>query len=357
MQFLTTASVHLAGTPDKHGTALFANDHITVLARRRPSALLAMSDIDRFLQAATRENTRQSYQSAIRDFEVEWGGFLPATPDSVARYLANRADKHAANTLRQRLAALARWHLDQGFPDPTKAPVVRQVLRGIQTLYPVQEKRAKPFQIDQLIVVDSWLTTRADTAQAQGALGNELRYRRNKALFLLGFWHGFRGDELTRLQIEHVLITPGEGMTCFLPRTKGDRQFKGGNFKVPLLSRLCPVTAYDEWITAAALPDGPVFRAIDRWGNIRASGLNIDSLVPLLRAILHDAGVVEPDLYSAHSLRRGFASWATANGWDLKTLMEHVGWKNSQSAMRYIDSEDSFNQRRIEHALEPTAKK
>jgi integrase len=313
-----------------------------------------MSDIDRFLLAATRENTRQSYQSAIRDFEVEWGGFLPATADSVARYLANRADKYAVNTLRQRLAALAKWHLDQGFPDPTKAPVVRQVLRGIQALYPVQEKRAKPFQIDQLMMVDRYLTDGADAAQAQGALAAELRYRRNKALFLLGFWRGFRGDELTRLLIEHVHVTPGEGMTCFLPRTKGDRQFKGGNFKVPLLSRLCPVTAYEEWITAAALPDGPAFRAIDRWGNIRATGFNIDSLVPLLRTILHNAGVDAPDLYSAHSLRRGFASWATANGWDLSTLMEHVGWKNAQSAMRYIDKDDSFNQRRIEHALGPT---
>ena len=239
-----------------------------------------MSDIDRFLQAATRENTRQSYQSAIRDFEVEWGGFLPATPDSIARYLANRADKHAVNTLRQRLAALAKWHLDQGFPDPTKAPVVRQVLRGIQTLYPAQEKRAKPFQIDQLMLVDRWLTASADAARAQGALGAELRCRRNKALFLLGFWRGFRGDELTRLQIEHVHITPGEGMTCFLPRTKGDRQFKGGNFKVPLLSRLCPVTAYEEWVTAAASPAGPVFRAIDRWGNIRPC------IIPLMRLVV-----------------------------------------------------------------------
>lgn len=160
-----------------------------------------MSNIDLFLQAATRENTRKSYQSAIRDFEVEWGGFLPATPDSVARYLADRAGKHAVNTLRQRLAALAQWHLDQGFPDPTKAPVVRQVLRGIQTLHPAEEKRAKPFLIDQLMLVEHWLTANVDAAQSQGEMGTELRYRRNKALFLLGFWRGFRGDELTRLQI------------------------------------------------------------------------------------------------------------------------------------------------------------
>ena len=96
---------------------------------------------------------------------------------------------------------------------------------------------------------------------------------------------------------------------------------------------------------------GSVFRAIDRWGNIGANGLNIDNLVPLLRTILLEIHVYAPELYSAHSLRRGFANWATTNGWDLKTLIEHVGWKNAQCALRYIDREDSFNRLRIEQSL------
>ena len=29
--------------------------------------------------------------------------------------------------------------------------------------------------------------------------------------------------------------------------------------------------------------------------------------------------------------------WASANGWDLKELMEHVGWRDVSSALRYID--------------------
>jgi hypothetical protein len=83
-----------------------------------------MSKIDQYVQAATRDNTRSSYQSAVRHFETEWSGFLPATADSVARYLVDHAEILAINTLKQRLAALAQWHIDQGFPDPTKAPVV-----------------------------------------------------------------------------------------------------------------------------------------------------------------------------------------------------------------------------------------
>ena len=45
---------------------------------------------------------------------------------------------------------------------------------------------------------------------------------------------------------------------------------------------------------------------------------------------------------SGHSLRRGFANWASTDGWDTKSLMEYAGWKSVQSAMRYIDSSDRF---------------
>lgn len=48
-----------------------------------------MKDVERYLQAGTRENTRRSYQSAIEHFEVSWGGFLPATSDSIVRYLVD----------------------------------------------------------------------------------------------------------------------------------------------------------------------------------------------------------------------------------------------------------------------------
>ena len=56
--------------------------------------------LDQYIDAATRENTVRSYASALRHFEVEWQGHLPATPDSVARYLATYAQTLATSTLR-----------------------------------------------------------------------------------------------------------------------------------------------------------------------------------------------------------------------------------------------------------------
>ncbi len=272
-----------------------------------------MPGIDRYLEAATRENTRRSYRSAIRHFEVEWGGFLPAIADAVARYFADHAQSLSVNPLRARLAALAQWHQTQGFPDPTKTPHVRKVLKGIAALHPATEKRAKPLQLAQLELLMAWLDDQITDATEMGGARTHITYIRNKALVLLGFWRGFRSDELSRLRIEHITIEPGRGMTLFLPRTKGDRSQLGTTFRAPALSRLCPVAAYEAWIAASGLTDGPVFRSIDRWGHVSDEGLHAGSFVPLLRALFRAAGVPAPDSYSSHSLRRGFATWANSN--------------------------------------------
>jgi len=310
-----------------------------------------MSKIDRYIHAATRENTRRSYQSAIEHFEVSWGGFLPATADSVARYLADHAETLSVNTLKLRLAALAQWHTEQGFPDPTKTPVVKKVLKGIKVLHPAQEKQAKPLKINQLAQLVQWMDDSIDTARGTGDKKTLLTQTRNKALVLIGFWRGFRSDELSRLQAEYIQLVPGEGMTIFLPQTKGDRQNQGQEFKVPALSRLCPIRAYQDWIQMIDISAGPVFFGINRWGQLSDRALNPNSIIALLRGVFRDAGLLDPDSFSSHSLRRGFATWASNNQWDIKSLMEYVGWKDIKSAMRYIDNGDKLVKDRIELAL------
>lgn len=305
-----------------------------------------MSELDRYLQAATRDNTRRSYRAAIEHFEVQWGGFLPATAESVARYLAAYAGELSINTLRLRLSALAQWHNSQGFADPTKAPVVRQVFKGIRAVHPVQEKQARPLQLQHLEQVVAWLEEEAAGAAAEGRQGDLLRARRDRALILLGFWRGFRSDELCRLQVEHVQAVAGSGISLYLPRSKSDRDNLGRTFHTPALQRLCPVQAYIEWLNSAALVRGPVFRGIDRWGHLSEQGLHANSVIALLRQALARAGIAA-EHYSSHSLRRGFATWAHRSGWDLKSLMSYVGWKDMQSAMRYVEANPFTGMARI----------
>lgn len=296
-----------------------------------------MSDLDRYLNAATRDNTRRSYRAAIEHFEVSWGGFLPATSDSVARYLVAHAGVLAVNTLKLRLSALAQWHTSQGFPDPTKAPVVRKVLKGIRAVHPAREKQAEPLQLQQLEQVVAFLEQEAQQANESQDTARLLRATRDRALILLGFWRGFRSDELCRLQVEHVQVAPGAGISLYVPRSKSDRDNLGKTYHTPALLRLCPVRAYGDWLSTAALVRGPVFRGIDRWGNVGEEGLHPNSVIPLLRQALERAGIAA-EHYTSHSLRRGFATWAHRNGWDMKSLMSYVGWNDMKSAMRYVEA-------------------
>ncbi len=318
-----------------------------------------MTNVDRYLDAAVRDNTRRSYANAIRHFELEWGGLLPASPQNVARYLAENAERFTPNTLRHRLAAIADWHAQQGFVDPTRASVVRNVLKGIRAVHTSKARQARPLQIEELTLVDDAI--RAVVASAQSDRPALLRNLRDRAFLLVGFWRGFRTDDLLGLRVENVTVVPGEGLDLYLPHSKTDRQANGRHFKVPALSRLCPVTAYQDWISEAGLTRGPVFRAIDRWGHVGEGAIHPNSVIALLRSAFSRADVAFSKEYSGHSLRRGFAGWAAANGWSLKELMEYVGWKDVRSAMRYVDESDDAARKRIEAALstgtEPSAER
>lgn len=300
-----------------------------------------MDKAQRYLAASTRENTRKSYRAAIEHFEVTWGGYLPTTAEGIVRYLAEYGETLAISTLRQRLAALASWHSSQGFPDPTKSPQVRQMLKGIRVLHPTRQKQATPLQLRHLQKATNWLEREANNAIEENDYLSLKRCRRDAALLLIGFWRGFRSDELARLTVDQTTAEAGAGITFYLPYTKADRDHHGTTYHTPALKTLCPVEAYINWITVAGISTGPVFRKIDRWGNLSDEGFKASSLIPLLRRILERVGI-PAESYSSHSMRRGFATWASASGWDIKELMSYVGWKDMKSALRYVEARNSF---------------
>jgi integrase len=297
---------------------------------------------ERYLKAARRESTLRRYGQAVAHFEGEWGGLLPASSESVVRYLAEHAELLSSSTLRTHLAALAQWHKRHGFLDPTKAPKVRDVLRGIQAEHPrpVQQAEALPLQ-----ALEMCLASLSEQATSTAA-GERLRALRDQALILLGFWRAFRSDDLCRLRIEHIQVHTGRSLDIFLSSSKTDRDHQGRTVSLPALKRLCPVQAYEAWLDASGLQQGPVFRAIDRWGHVRHDGLNPNSVSRLLRKAF-DRNGLDGESLSGHSLRRGFATWASHNDWSTKALMDYVGWRDVQSALRYVDTSAPFGDWRL----------
>ncbi|WP_371234439.1 site-specific integrase [Pseudomonas sp. QE6] len=302
---------------------------------------MATGRVEHYIQAGTRDSTLRRYRQALEHFEVVWGGFLPASTESVAAYLADYAGELSSSTLRGRLAALAKWHERHGYPDPTKSVRVREVFRGIRAKHPQVERQAEPLQLTMLGHCVAWL----EHCEQSSDRVERLRACRDRALILLGFWRAFRSDELCRLQVEHIQIQAERKLTVFVPRSKSDRENRGQHFSVPALKRLCPVQAYEQWLALSTLTEGPVFRALDRWGHLSAEGLHPNSVSRILRQALLHSGL-PAERFSSHSLRRGFATWASDNQWSQKALMEYVGWRDGRSALRYIEPEMPFGELR-----------
>lgn len=295
------------------------------------------SPADRYLGPAQRDSTLRRYQGVWRHFEQEWGGRLPASSDMLVRYLGEHAERLASSTLDLHLAALSQWHQSHGFDDPTKSGQVRKVLRNIRAQHPRPIKQATPLRVEELerCVAGLQVQMTGDNPVAR------LRAVRDQALILMGFWRAFRADELCRLRIEHIQLQGGKQLEIFLESSKTDRDYRGTTVVLPALKRLCPVQAYEHWLSISELQEGPLFRPINQWGQLGAQGLKPDGVTFVLRGAFA-RGEVDGAFYSSHSLRRGFATWASAERWSTKELLDYVGWRDVKSAMRYIDTTAPF---------------
>ncbi|MGH8438578.1 MAG: hypothetical protein ACRERW_05905, partial [Pseudomonas sp.] len=120
-------------------------DNSTVPART-PSTLATPEQLveqhQRFLAAATSDNTRRTYRSAIRHF-LAWGGVLPCDEGALIRYLLSFAESLNPRTQALHLTALSQWHRYQGFPDPAAGATVRKTLRGIERVHGRPRQKAK----------------------------------------------------------------------------------------------------------------------------------------------------------------------------------------------------------------------
>ena len=246
--------------------------------------------VKRYLQAGTRDKTRKSYRSAIKHYEITWGGLLPATPEMICNYLSDKTDSLNPATLQLHLAALSSWHESQGFINPTRHPLVKKILKGIMAIHGQQTRQASPMQIEQLQTICAHLDAQIQKTEERKTL---LPLYRNKALMLVGFWRAFRSDELARITVENI-SEKDDGLEIYLPGSKTDRSYGGQTYFLPRLKQLCPVTALKNWADISMLAEGPLFCGIDRWGNIREKALYPNNINVIIKKSFRMPGWIIP---------------------------------------------------------------
>jgi integrase len=228
-----------------------------------------------------------------------------------------------ASTLQRRLSSISQAHQAAGYPSPTHDIQVRTVWAGIRRVRGTKQEQVAP-------VVTEDLRAMID------ALPDNLSGLRDRALLLVGFVCAFRRSELVSLDLEDIRAT-SEGLVITLHRSKTDQEGEGEEKALPYGSNpvTCPVRAVQDWTNAAGITSGPVFRPVNRHGQVGATRLTCRSVASIIKRAAERAGF-DSTLYSGHSLRAGFATSAARAGAEERDIAQVTGHKSERVLRRYI---------------------
>jgi integrase len=309
------------------------------------AGLAETSTIGDYIQAATSDNTRRAYQSDIRHF-MEWGGILPASTEIILHYLQQHAIQLNPRTLVRRLTGLKQWHVCQGFTDPTAHPLVRKTLKGIQYKQGIPKEKASPLTLEILQQLVIFLRQSQRLIEA-----------RNNALLQIGFFGAFRRSELVAIQWEHIHWVP-EGVEIMIPRSKTDQIGEGQICAIPYGDDLlCPVNALKQWCESANIASGAIFRRVTKDNHLQEQAITAQQWNAIFKSMIRAAGLPDPDSYSSHSLRRGFASTASKKGAPFGAIMQQGRWRHEGTVLGYIEEGKRFDSNAALHILKSQAEK
>lgn len=290
------------------------------------SVLSERATSQHYLQAATSENTRRTYRSAIRQFE-RWGGRLPTEREALIRYLLAAAEQRNPRTLDIHITAISQWHQYQGFQDPTKDPNVRKVLEGIRCIHGKPKLKAKALSLQHIATMVEYLEAEPDN----------LKSCRDKALLLIAFFGAFRRSELVGIQVEDI-AWEDEGILIQLRRSKTDQQGQGMVRAIAASGDLyCPVAALKNWLEMAGIVTGPLFRPINRWHQLENRPLRPAAINDFIKQLAESSGFNFAPELSSHSFRRGMSTAAARANVPFELIKKQGGWKSDTTVRGYIE--------------------
>lgn len=290
-------------------------------------AALMQKTID-YERASLSPNTLRSYRSMWKRFETWCGDHLlsalPTSAETVALYISSIGEEVSFSTLDSTLAAIEAAHEKAGRSIVGNPALYRRVRKGIRRTHKENQtqKQAKPLTILSL----------------KGAcckIGNDMAGRRDKALLTLTFFGAFRRSEVVSLDVEHLEFNDrGVAITLLQSKTSDTKQLvyiahaRDGD--------LCPVKAIKDWLAAAQIKEGPLFRSLSKAGRLlgRLSGHSVSAIIK------RHFG----DDYSGHSARRGPAIEAAERGASVHSLKKIGRWKGADMAMRYAEAASAFEE-------------
>lgn len=317
------------------------SDALTLVESPSPLAKLELlrDDAEAYAQESRSSATRRAYAADWAHFR-SWcrdHGVAPMPADSAvaAMYLTACAKTYALATIARRISAITRFHRQSGHPSPFASAMVQDVWQGIRRALSVKQDAKTPALID-------------DLRRILRPLGDSTIDVRDRALLLLGFAGAFRRSELCSLDVDDVRFVD-HGLEIELRKSKTDQLGVSRLLGIPFGAHLetCPVRSLARWIERAGISDGPLFRAVDKGGNVAPTRLVGESVAQIVKK--HAARIgLDPASYAGHSLRSGFVTSCALNGVGLAEIARQTGHRSLAMVMRYCRPADIWTQNAAE---------
>lgn len=303
-----------------------------------------LATIDLLSNAARQLLASSSSPATQKAYRHAWAAFsdwcaarnacpLPAKPSTLIEYIVSISGGDPQDgptstglrmaTIDKRLAAISQAHQLAGFDPPTKAPVVRKAIKGLRRQLGTRQQCKEPLLTQDILRILMCIQ--------EPTLPN----RRDKAILLLGFAGGFRRSELVALKVEDLRFVE-EGVRVMIRRGKTDQEGQGREIGIANgHTGSCPIEAVRQWLEAAQIEGGPIFRPLGRRAVPQVEALSDRAVARIIQRLVKQAGL-DPTLYAGHSLRAGLATQAALNGVPERNIMAQTGHKSPMMVRRYI---------------------
>jgi site-specific recombinase XerD len=288
-----------------------------------------------YIEKSKAANTRRAYRADWQDFARWCGKFrrepLPASPDTVAYYLADRSQDLKVSTLQRRLATIAEAHRAAGHELPTRHAQVKLVWAGIRREKGTAQSHVKPVLTKHIRLMVSHLP-------------DSLLGVRDRALILLGFAGAMRRSELVGLDVTDMAIGD-EGLVVVVRKSKTDQTGGGRKIGIPhgQNAETCPVRAVQEWLELSGVSEGPVFRSVNKHGHVMGRRLSCKAVADVVKRSLVAAGK-NARRFAGHSLRAGLITQAAMAGVSERAIQDQSGHRSLAVMRRYIRDGSLFRE-------------
>jgi integrase len=152
-----------------------------------------------------------------------------------------------------------------------------------------------------------------------------MRAKCDYAMLAMLFGCGFRRSELVGLELDDIQMRQGHWAVV-------DLIGKGGHIRtVPIPNWV--KAALDQWIQAAAVCEGRIFRAVARLGKVWGRGISQNVVWYVVRTCCERAGL---EHIAPHDLRRTCAKLCHDSGGELEQIQFLLGHASVQTTERYL---------------------